>query len=250
MKATQIYDYIFLGTSVWYLQAVREGEPINGEGFLRYNLNSLIDDLNIYGLKVSRRAASDLEAFVDTLSREERELIDEDQARKIRSLSTVLRSTIDAESRGIIAYAISEKRYDSGRMISDPWSLFKDEAKDYLSDIAIYDIEEAAKCIVFERPTASAFHLMRAAESTLKDMYCSAVKRERVALMWGPMTSHLRKRNTKIDVALVDHLDNIRRNFRNPTQHPEKIYDLTEVQDLFGVCIDVINRMIPYLSKR
>jgi len=42
-------------------------------------------------------------------------------------------------------------------------------------------------------------------------------------------------------------LDNIRRSFRNPTQHPDKIYDIQEVQDLFGLCIDAINRMITLL---
>jgi len=40
-----------------------------------------------------------------------------------------------------------------------------------------------------------------------------------------------------------DHLDHIRRSFRNPTQHPDKIYDIQEAQDLFGLCVDAVNRM-------
>ncbi len=49
---------------------------------------------------------------------------------------------------------------------------------------------------------------------------------------------------------LYDHLNNIRRNFRNPTQHPDKIYDIEEVQDLFNLCIDVVDRMVPEIRKR
>jgi hypothetical protein len=43
---------------------------------------------------------------------------------------------------------------------------------------------------------------------------------------------------------LLNQLDYIRAQFRNPTQHPDKIYDIQEVQDLWGLCVDVINRMV------
>ena len=42
----------------------------------------------------------------------------------------------------------------------------------------------------------------------------------------------------------LNHLDNIRDSFRNPTLHPNKRYDIQEVQDLLGVSVDVVNRMI------
>src|SRR5258706_16076864 len=102
--------------------------------------------------------------------------------------------------------------------------------------IAKYDVEEAGKCIAFERPTAAAFHLLRGTESVLKDFYCTMIKQKRCQLMWGPMVADLRKRpKTKKNIVLLDNLDNIRRSFRNPTQHPEKIYDIQEVQDLWGL---------------
>ena len=52
--------------------------------------------------------------------------------------------------------------------------------------------------------------------------------------MWGPMVDSLRKRKTRVSKPLLDNLDNIRYSFRNPTQHPEKTYDIEEVQDLFN----------------
>ena len=89
---------------------------------------------------------------------------------------------------------------------------------------------------------------MRATEATLRLYYEAKVGSSAKGLMWGPMVIELRKLpNPSLEV--LDHLDNIRRNFRNPTQHPEKVYDLEEAQDLFGVCVDVINRSAKELPK-
>ena len=53
----------------------------------------------------------------------------------------------------------------------------------------------------------------------------------------------LRQRRDAPSDELLENLDLIRRSFRNPTAHPEKSYDIDEAQDLFGLCIDVVNRM-------
>ena len=48
---------------------------------------------------------------------------------------------------------------------------------------------------------------------------------------------------------IIDQSDAIRKNYRNPTAHPELIYDINEVQDLLTECIAVANRIINYLKK-
>jgi hypothetical protein len=35
----------------------------------------------------------------------------------------------------------------------------------------------------------------------------------------------------------------IHRSFRNPTQHPVKVYGIDDVQDRFELCVDVVRRM-------
>ena len=63
--------------------------------------------------------------------------------------------------------------------------------------------------------------------------------------MWGPMLQDLKDRKkTKSKTTLINNMDDIRLSFRNPTQHPDKIYDIEEVQDLWGRCIEAVNRMI------
>jgi hypothetical protein len=66
--------------------------------------------------------------------------------------------------------------------------------------------------------------------------------------MWGPILADFPKHPSVIKIitdpeALLAQLDYIRRQFRNPTQHPEKVYDIEETQDLWGLCTDVITRM-------
>ncbi len=111
-------------------------------------------------------------------------------------------------------------------------------------------LSEAGKCTAFERPTAAAFHLMRATEAMLRKYYCAVVRRSRRTLMWGPMVRHLReRRDSSRHGPVLEQLDHIRVSFRNPTQHPEMRYTMDEVQDLWGVCTDVLSRMARQLPS-
>ncbi len=62
--------------------------------------------------------------------------------------------------------------------------------------------------------------------------------------MWGNMLKQLveRKKNRLPD-PLLECLDNIRKSYRNPTNHPEAVYSVDEAEDLLGLCIDVTNKM-------
>ena len=83
----------------------------------------------------------------------------------------------------------------------------------------------------------------------MRTFYRHLALRNRCDPMWGPMLTDLRKRKKASKYAtLLSNLDNIRKSFRNPTQHPEKTYDMDEVQDLWGLCTEVINRMAKAIS--
>ena len=155
-----------------------------------------------------------------------------------------LRGTLEAELKGLQAYTVTPKRIDTTKLIEEIPGLLAPDVFSKLPDIARYDLNEAGVCIAFDRPTAAAFHLMRATESVLRAFYHALVKRNRVREMWGPIIKDLRgRRKARPYEVLLNHLDHIRHSFRNPTQHPDAIYDIHEVQDLWELCIDAINRM-------
>src|SRR5262249_37640137 len=156
-----------------------------------------------------------------------------EEAKKLNENLSFLQKTLSAEASGKITFILSDKKIEVEKLLNKINTLFATGVFDQLDDIAKYDFVEAGKCIAFERPTAAAFHILRATESVLRSLYFRQIKRKRIAvLMWGPMTQELRNKRKKIPTVLINNLDNIRLNFRNPTQHPDKIYDTQEVQDL------------------
>jgi len=246
MLAKPIDEYFYFGTLVRYLQDARLGSRIHGKSFIIENLRAFFPRLDSLDLQVTRRASRELSAFKEELEAAAPEAtLTSEQAERLRELMTNVRRTLVAELAGFKAYVVTPKRLDVRRLLTEVSSLLAPGVFDQLPDIAKYDLEESAKCIAFERSTAAAFHLLRGTEAVLKAFYCSHIKRNRPAvLMWGNMVQGLSgKREMRQHQPLLTNLDNIRLSFRNPTQHPDKIYDVQEVQDLWGLCIDTIGRM-------
>jgi hypothetical protein len=242
-----IQRYFWFGTVVRYLQDVIVGTPIHGDGFILGNLTEFFKKLDELNLRVTKRASYKVAQLRDDLSAlpDDSKLTPE-HARNLSIAMTELRETLNAELTGMEAFIISPKRIDTEKLEKDLPSLFAPSVFIALPDMAKYDFTEAAKCIIFEVPTAAGFHLMRATECVLRDFYCHFIKRDRChPLLWGPMVQGLQShRIAKRHDVILRNLDNIRLSFRNPTQHPDKIYDIHEVQDLWGLSVDVVNRMI------
>jgi hypothetical protein len=209
----------------------------------------------LMGLNVTNTAFnSELGHFLETIinlpDNEERILNESDVeflVSNMRRVSDILKF----ESKSLQAYLIPEKRLPVDKLISDISSLFGESVYTLLPDITQYDFTQAGKCIAFEVPTAAAFHILRGTEGVLREYYSALIETEEEKLMWGPMVRGLRELTDEPPPSeLLNNLDNIRVSFRNPTQHPEKIFDLDEAQDVFNLCVDVINRMAKDLLSR
>lgn len=252
MQPKPISGYIFFGTCLRFLQDVSEGTILKAEGFIYDNLKFFLNKLDNLDLKVTKRASYKLFALLKKYKKKNKnyKLTLEDSI-ELKNIISDVRKTLDAESEGLFTFIVTEKRMDLDKLLNNVDKLFSSGVFDKLSEIAKYDLIEAGKCVAFELPTSAAFHILRATEDTLKNFYCSVVKQNRVKdYTWGNMINSLRGKKGLITLkTLFDNLDNIRFNFRNPTQHPESIYNIDIAQDLFGICIDVINRMITYFKR-
>ncbi len=252
MKAYPIHRMIHLGTVVRYLQDTQANAPIHGEGYTVNNLDIFFRELERLGLKVTQQATHELALLATELRQSPQDQrLTVEQVTRLRDYIGYLRETLLAEASTFNAYILTEKRMDARRLVEKPESFLRQETFAKLPPVAHYDIKQAGKCIAFETPTAGAFHLLRATEDTLRAYYQCFIKRSRLSNpTWGDVIKALRtrKRKPKPDKTLLDHLDNIRFNFRNPTDHPEMIYGMDEVQDLFPLVADVLNRMARELS--
>lgn len=255
METNSVITYFGFGTGMRYLQDAKEGAAIHGDSHILRNIERFLNSLDELNLQVTLRASYELDEIKTELESTPKDArLTSSQAKKLSAVMKGIRKTLEAELLGFDVYVVTPKRIDVKRLLSNVSELFAPGVCEKLPEVARYDLSEAGKCIAYECPTAAAFHLMRATESVLRAFYCQLVQRNRIqSMMWGAVVQDLRsKRKFKGHEAystLFANLDNIRVSFRNPTQHPDKIYDTQEVQDLWGLCVDVINRMAKDLPE-
>lgn len=164
---------------------------------------------------------------------------------KIKDQFSSLEKVVFAEAITKRIYILPARRFNAEYLLNDPSKLLKNGAFEKFESIAKSDFTSSCRCILFGESTAAAFHILRATESVLKSYYYHHRKQNRLDKpMWGNMVDQLRaKSRNKPPESLLASLDLIRKAYRNPTQHPEAIYDIDSAQDLFGVCLDVIGKM-------
>lgn len=135
--------------------------------------------------------------------------------------------------------------FSSYKLLTDVLSFFPAGSGERLPDIARFDLVEAGRCIAFGMPTAAAFHLMRAVEAGLRQLYENRTRKPlpsgpRAAM--GPLIQSLRVHGK--DDPLLDLLSIIVRNFRNPTQHPEATYETLDAEYLFALSAYTITKIL------
>jgi hypothetical protein len=255
--------YIWIGTGVRYLTDCSMGYRVLGNDYVEGNIKGLLNLLEEYDMLVTARVAEKLTRMRDGWLAELAEakaadsdtdfetsrVLTGDESTELSMAAREVQITLLAEARGQVAFITRDKRFAVDKLLEDVGKLMPAGVFAGLKEDAKYDFSQAGRCIAFEVPTAAGFHLMRGTEAVLRDFYRRIVRRDRVdPLMWGPITAHLRKRRDTPDEVLMNNLDNLRRSFRNPTQHPEKIYDIDEAQDLMALSFDVVVRMQRHLS--
>jgi hypothetical protein len=253
MRVTSIYKYYAFGYNYSLISPPAVGMRIRG---VDHSLETLVGELfgllDELDLRVTRGAAQDLDHILDdTKKLDDNAVVDAALASRVNNAINKLDTTLDAELQLRRAFIVTPKRFDLEHLLGKWAQLVSTETDKRLPQIARFDFGSACLCIAYALPTAAAFHLMRCLEAMLREYYCALVKRDRVQkLMWYDMVEHLRKRKNAPPKSLLDHLDHIRENFRNPTQHPEARYDLDLAQDLLNVVIEALNRISRDLATR
>jgi hypothetical protein len=257
MEQRTTATYVYIGTAVRYLLDSQNGQPVYGRGGLVDNIEKLAAQLESAEFFVSHRLAKPLLFQQDIWNRDAAQHADDQEwittrglvdaeRRELERNANVLRDAILAEAEGQVAFIASDGRYAVSKLLDDVGGLMGEHVFDGLPALAQYDFQQAGRAIAFDLPTAAAFHLLRGTEAVLRDFYLRTVKRDRIKepRMWGPMVTALRARRNPPPAVLLTNLDSLRAHFRNPTQHPEKVYDLDEAQDLMALAFDAVARMV------
>ncbi|MDC9521147.1 hypothetical protein [Pseudoalteromonas sp. R86517] len=246
MQDRSSYDYILIGIIIRAMQARDHTFEFVSRGIK--DLERILTEVNLEVSIAMTQSASFLDLIEHIYERENEtpnEKIDTDTIEKIINEFSGLEKVVFAESSTKKTYTIPSRRYNTEFLLNKPDKLFKNGHFEKLSELAKQDISSSSRCILFGEATASAFHILRATEDVLKNYYFYHRRQKRLPKpMWANMLEQLKaKKNNKPPKNLLDSLDMIRANYRNPTQHPEATYNIDTAQDLFGVCLDVIGKM-------
>lgn len=246
MNRLNSYELIKIGLLIRCLINVDDNYKVK---FIIETINDLKEALTISNLVVSLSGIVNSNNFND-INRSIKKIdsdnkIDTDLANKLIKEMEKIEKIVFSESTIKTVYSLPQRRYNREYLLNTPDKLLNKEVYNKISDMAKFDFNSACRCILYGEGTAVAFHILRATEATLKHYYFHYIKRKRLEKpMWGPMTNKLRdKRTNKPDPNILNSLDNVRISYRNPTQHPEIKYDIDSAQDLFGLCVDLINKM-------
>jgi hypothetical protein len=228
--------------AIRFLRHVEPKVPVKA---VIYQLESLEKNLEAVGFVISNVGIKEENLIEELKLKNENDLIGQEIASKIQEAMKIFEHLVYAEALTNKIYLLPKRRFNSEYLQTQPQKFFKDDLFDKLTVIAKFDIASSCRCLLYGEGTACAFHILRATEEVLKQYYFKYKKTKRLTKsMWGEITSELRakKTNRPPDV-ILNSLDNVRTSYRNPTQHPETIYDIQTAQDLFGVCVDLINKM-------
>jgi hypothetical protein len=249
VEPRKVSQYISFGSKLRYLQDARAGRRVHGKSFTLDNIDSFIGFVEKFKLTVTERALRDLKQVRETLAATPDDYaLDVSDARALVKAIREIRLVLEAETGGMVAYILTDKRYDVNRLLESVWELLDDGVYAWLDAIAKYDMEQAGKSLAVELPTAAAFHVLRGTEQGLRQYYRTIIRRNRIAepWLWGPLVKDLRDnapRARRPPDEIFYLLDHIRLSYRNPTDHPEKIYDMQEAQNVFGLCGDALGRL-------
>src|SRR5579864_8685607 len=111
MLEKYLSSYIVFGATLFYLQTVRDGHTLAGEGRVLENIDGFLRNLNELGLVVTQRTTHKLKALRAELVKGEAKELTREQAKRLGDIADTIRSTLLAEAGGMVAYIVSERRF-------------------------------------------------------------------------------------------------------------------------------------------
>lgn len=154
------------------------------------------------------------------------------------------------ECRDIDVFVITPPGLRSARLLMEcAEKEFPEKLRNVLPAQAVYDFRQAGRCLVFDLPTACAFHVCRATEALMLRYYevlagapWSFPRRD-----WKNYNDQLAAKGAP--KAITNRLDEIRAEDRNAYIHPDVNVELEDAPMIFTLCTGVMHSMAKEITK-
>jgi hypothetical protein len=169
----------------------------------------------------------------------------------VSRLASEFEAILAAELQGLATFLVSAKGvFATQKLVDAADEHFSPDVLPILTELARAEFKSAGRCLAFELPTASGFHLLRAVEATMQHYYLwltPGAITERLP-NWGTYIKKLRE--AKAPDRILSTLDQVREDHRNPTMHPDETLDIEQAMVLFGIGYSAITAIANEMRVR
>lgn len=257
MEKTSIYKFYRLGQLL--NQFTTDEEPTNVELYNRItNFQDFVNELNLQ-VTNSAIALGDLKKLCKKLDTENKNKAKSkastDIVKKVNLEIKKLLTTFEAEILNKNAYTLKDKKFKLEHLIEDQTKLFKNEDVLMVAPFDVqYNVLESAKCLAYERYSASAFHMLLATEEYVRffnnDFFESTNEDEEEIVTFFQLIKETEDilSDLKPNSELIDLLHIVRKYYRNQSQHSNRKFTESEVSELLTICIGIMNGLYTILE--
>jgi len=161
---------------------------------------------------------------------------------------------LTAELQNLPSYHVTQKGiYSMTDLIANAEDVFPSSVKDKLNDEVINEIRESGRCLAFDIPTASAFHILRATESVIHLFYvavCKPTNAKKKLNNWAAYITEFRQSTDADAKRIAELLQQLKDHDRNLIMHPEIVLKPDEAHTLFELVQGVIMAMAVKLPSQ
>ena len=248
MDRVSQYTFYELGQSLSVLRNLEEGKALAHYyvSFLlaRWELEYLLK--NPIGVRVSRAAIESLVEDLSALAPDEgpeSDAIVGNMAATLKSSLLNLEAILKAECDSLASYIVSQKGvYSTPDLVENAENMIPEKTRALLPAGVNKDVQEAGRCLAFDLPTASGFHILRAVELVMRKLWDHVkVSTDKKPTNWGAYIERFEKADVPKKVTAM--LRDIKDLYRNPTAHPEASLEEEEATTLLALGVSAIQQM-------
>lgn len=260
------YEFYSLGTYLHPLMILRGGLQFSGNESVRRlftyaNIGLCLFKGDVFAKKYLPSSHEKAESLYSRIQEDFTKLTEpwdpvlvEYKVQNLQGHLTSFETTLEDELSKVPIFCCEEDSLGNlsvDKLLSGAHKGYPANVRVHASKECLAEIDEAGRCLVYERSTASGFHILRAVEMMIL-IYLKAVPGFVIPSInrqsWGEYIRALKDNGA--DKPTIDQMQNLKDNHRNPLMHPQDTLTMPEGVSLFAVCQSAIETIVADGEKR